>query len=154
MSSLEIVDRQFIAFARKHYSWIARISLFVIYFYFGFLKVIGASPANELAIGFAKHMGMGAYAQELYITLAIVECVIGVLILFPRLTRITIFIMFSHMLLVCSPILLYPQAVWTAPFVPNLEGQYIIKNAALVALALGLVASTTPLKSTKRLTKR
>ena len=52
-----------------------------------------------------------------------------------------------------GPLLLYPEAVWTRPLlVPNLEGQYIIKNAALVALALGLVATTTPL-SKRKLTK-
>ncbi len=146
MSGLEKFDHWFISFARQNYSWLARLSLFIIYFYFGILKLIGASPANELAIGFAQHMGMGTFANELYLTLAFVECLIGLLILFPKLTRIAIFVMFGHMLLVCSPIVLYPQAVWSAPFVPNLEGQYIIKNAALVALALGLVAATAPLK--------
>jgi uncharacterized membrane protein YphA (DoxX/SURF4 family) len=145
MSTLHKFDIWFISFARLNYSWIARISLFVIYFYFGFLKIIGASPASELAIGFAEHMGMGTNAQTLYISLAFVECLIGVLVLFPKLTRVAIFIMFGHMLLVSAPILLYPQAVWAAPFIPNLEGQYIIKNAALVALALGLVASIKPL---------
>lgn len=145
MSSLKKFDTWFIVFAKQNYSWIARISLFVIYFYFGFLKLIGASPANELAIGFAQHMGVGAVAHELYYLLAGVECLVGLLILFPKLTRISLFIMFGHMILVCSPIVLYPQAVWSAPFVPNLEGQYIIKNAALVALALGLVATTKPL---------
>lgn len=145
MSILATFDRWFIGFAKSHYVWIARVSLFVIYFYFGFLKIIGASPAGELAIGFAQHMGMGAVANELYLALALVECLIGLLILFPQLTRLAIFVMFCHMLLVCSPLILYPQAVWSGPFVPNLEGQYIIKNAALVALALGLVASTKPL---------
>lgn len=146
MSVFHTFDHWFIGWAKRNYSWIARVSLFIIYFYFGFLKIIGASPANELAIGFASHMGMGAFANELYLLLAVVECFIGVLILFPKLTRIAIFIMLGHMLLVSAPILLYIEAVWQAPFVPNLEGQYIIKNAALVALALGLVASTTPLK--------
>lgn len=150
MSRLETIDRKFIAFARRNYSWIGRVSLFVIYFYFGFLKLINLSPASTLAIGFAEHMGMGMHAETLYYALAVVECLIGVLILFPRLTRITIFIMLGHMVLVCSPIILYTEAVWSAPFVPNLEGQYIIKNAALVALALGLVASTTPLQSRKK----
>lgn len=150
MSALEKFDRGFIGFAQKNYAWIARLSLFVIYFYFGFLKLVGASPANDLAIGFANKMGLGIYAQELYITLAFVECLIGIMILIPRLTRIALFVMFGHMLLVCAPIVLYPEAVWSAPFVPNLEGQYIIKNAALVALALGLVAQTAPLKKSKR----
>ena len=146
MSFFNTFDNWFITFAKNHYSWMARVSLFVIYFYFGFLKLVGASPASGLAIGFAEKMGMAAYAHELYVLLAMVECVIGLVILFPRLTRIALFIMFSHMILVSAPILLYPEAVWQAAFVPNLEGQYIIKNAALVALALGLVASTTPLK--------
>lgn len=145
MSFLHTFDSWFISFARQNYSWIARVSLFVIYFYFGFLKLIGASPANDLAIGFAEKMGMAPYAHELYILLAFVECMIGLIILFPRLTRIALFIMFGHMILVSAPIALYPEAVWQAPFVPNLEGQYIIKNAALVALAFGLVASTKPL---------
>jgi uncharacterized membrane protein YphA (DoxX/SURF4 family) len=153
MSVLQTFDRKFIGFSKKHYSWIARVSLFIIYFYFGFLKIVGASPASDLALGFANKMGMGAYGTELYIALAFVECLIGLLILFPRLTRIALFFMFGHMLLVCAPIILYPEAVWQAPFVPNLEGQYIIKNAALVALALGLVAHTAPLtsKSKKRI---
>lgn len=150
MSALQTFDTRFIQFAKTNYSWIARISLFVIYFYFGFLKVIGLSPANALAIGFAEKMGMGAYATELYLALAVVECLIGLLILFPKLTRIALFVMFGHMLLVSAPIVLYPEAVWSAPFVPNLEGQYIIKNAALVALALGLVASTQPLRHAQK----
>ncbi len=138
-------DSAFIIFAKRHYQWIARASLFVIFFYFGFLKLVGLSPADDLALGFAAHMGMGAYAMELFYALAVIECVIGVLMLFPKLTRAAIGIMLLHMILVCSPLVLYAEAVWIRPLVPNLEGQYIIKNAALVALALGLVAATRPL---------
>jgi uncharacterized membrane protein YphA (DoxX/SURF4 family) len=143
------IDMNFIAFARANYSWIARGSLFIIFFYFGFLKLIGLSPADELAIGFATKMGMGAYAMQLFYVLAFVECIIGIMMLIPKLTRITLLIMALHMVLVSAPLVLYPEAVWVQPFVPNLEGQYIIKNAALVALALGLVATTKPLKVTK-----
>lgn len=150
MSSIQKFDNSFITFAKNNYSWLARLSLFVIYFYFGFLKIIGASPASDLALGFADKMGMGAYGNELFLALAYVECLIGVLILFPRFTRVALFFMFGHMLLVCAPIVLYPEAIWQSPFVPNLEGQYIIKNAALVALALGLVAHTAPLSSRKK----
>lgn len=152
MISLSAIDRTFIAFARHHYQWIARISLAVIFFYFGFLKIIGLSPADDLALGFAEKMGMGAYAIELFYFLAVIECIIGILIVVPHLTRIAIAIMVVHMLLVSSPLILYTEAVWEHLLVPNLEGQYIIKNAALVALALGLVAGTAPI-SDSRLTK-
>lgn len=145
MIKIRTFDHAFITFAKRHYQWIARSSLFVIFFYFGFLKLVGLSPANDLALGFATKMGMGAYAMELFYALAIVECAIGVMMLIPTLTRLAIFVMAAHMLIVSAPLLLYPEATWVRPLVPNLEGQYIIKNAALVALALGLVASTKPL---------
>lgn len=146
MVSIKHIDHAFIEFARRHYQWIARASLFVIFFYFGFLKLVGLSPADDLALGFATKMGMGSYGMELFYALATVECLIGIMMLVPRLTRVAIAIMAVHMLLVSSPLLLYPEAVWVRPLVPNLEGQYIIKNAALVALALGLVAATKPLR--------
>lgn len=145
MNGLYTFDKRFIAFCEKYYSAIARTALFVIYFYFGFLKIVGLSPADELAKNFAHKMGAGAIFPELFLLLAFVECAIGILFLFPKLTRLAIFIMFLHMLLVCAPLVLDVSAVWSGFFVPNLEGQYIIKNAALVALALGLVARTKPL---------
>ena len=146
MDIISNIDHAFIRFAKRHYQWIARISLFVIFFYFGFLKLVGLSPADGLALGFAAHMGMGAYAMQLFYLLATIECAIGVMMLIPKLTRLAIGVMLIHMILVSSPLLLYPEATWVRPLVPNLEGQYIIKNAALVALALGLVATTTPLR--------
>lgn len=146
MVFLQKFDSAFIAFSRRYYAPIARGALCIIFFYFGFLKLIGLSPATSLAIGFATKMGAGAFATELFFALAAIECLIGILILVPRLTRIAILIMLAHMVLVSAPLILYPEATWDRLFVPNLEGQYIIKNAALVALALGLVASTRPLK--------
>ena len=150
MNGLEKFDNSFISFAKKYYSLIARVSLSVIFFAFGFLKIIGASPAGDLAYGFANHMGAGAYAHELFLILAFVECIIGILIILPKMTRLAILMMFAHMMLVCSPLVLYTSAVWQAPFVPNLEGQYIIKKAALVALALGLVSTTRPIRYSKQ----
>ena len=152
MISLSVVDQTFISFAHRHYQWIARASLALIFFYFGLLKIIGLSPADDLALGFAERMGVGTYSMELFYFLAVVECAIGLLIVIPRLTRIAIAVMAVHMLLVSSPLFLYPEAIWVRPLVPNLEGQYIIKNAALVALALGLVAGTPPIRD-KKLTK-
>src|SRR5689334_2424296 len=149
MVTFRSIDARFIAFAQRHYAWIARASLFVIFFYFGFLKLVGLSPADHLALGFAAKMGLGAYAMQLFYLLAIVECAIGLLMLIPRFTRLAIGIMLLHMILVCSPLPLYPEAVWVRPLVPNLEGQYIIKNAALVALALGLVATTKPVAAAR-----
>jgi len=144
--SVKEFDQKFITFANRWYGPLARAALFIIFFYFGFLKLIGLSPADQLAKALVeKTIGL-TYFNELFFLLALIECAIGIMFLFPRLTRVVILIMFLHMLLVCSPLILAPAEVWQMPFVPNLEGQYVIKNAALVVLALGLVARTKPLK--------
>ena len=150
MNTLIKFDTWFIRFAKRHYTWLARISLAIIFFYFGALKLAGFSPADELAIGFAEKMGVGMYAEGLYLAVAVVECIIGLLILFPAMTRIALFIMIIHMIIVSAPLVLYPEVTWAMWFVPSLEGQYIIKNSALVALALGLVAATRPLQKRAR----
>ncbi len=148
--SVKEFDRKFIAWANRWYGPLARIALFIIFFYFGFLKVLGLSPADQLAKALVeKTIGL-TYFNELFFLLALIECAIGIMFLFPRLTRIVILIMFLHMLLVCSPLILAPAEVWKMPFVPNLEGQYVIKNVALVVLALGLVARTKPIETSKK----
>lgn len=128
----------------------ARIAIFIVFFWFGFIKLLGISPASPLAEALtAKTIGL-QYFDTLFILLSLVECIIGLLFLFPKLTRVVIPLLFLHMILVCSPLVLLPELVWQHPFVPTLEGQYIIKNAVVVALAIGIAASAQPLRTTKK----
>lgn len=144
--SIKSFDLAFINFAQKWYGPMARAAFFIIFFYFGFLKLIGMSPADGLASALVEQTVGLRYFDTLFILLALYECVIGILFLFPRYTRLAVFLLFLHLPLVTSPLLLAPNEVWQSAFVPNLEGQYVIKNIALVVLALGLVAKTKPLK--------
>lgn len=143
---LQSFDKKFIAWARHWFNPLARLALFIIFFYFGLLKLLGLSPAEGLAATLVTKTVGAAYFQQLFIGLAIFECLIGILFLIPRATRIVILLMLIHMLIVCSPLIVAPEAVWNAPFVPNLDGQYVIKNMALIVLAIGLVTQTKPLK--------
>jgi uncharacterized membrane protein YphA (DoxX/SURF4 family) len=146
-NKIEAIDLRVIAWTRRLFTPAARAAFFVIFFYFGFLKLIGLSPATPLAEALtAQTIGTGWF-HVAFMILAGVECLIGILFLIPRATRIVIPLLLVHMAVVCSPLILVPAHVWVAPFVPNFEGQYIIKNLALVAMAIGLAASTVPLKS-------
>jgi uncharacterized membrane protein YphA (DoxX/SURF4 family) len=149
---LKNIDLTIIAWARRLFVPIARVAFFVIYFYFGILKVFNLSPATPLAEALTTQTIGMQYFHSAYIILAVFECLIGILFLIPRATRLVIPVLFVHMLIVCSPLILVPQLAWVHPFVPSLEGQYIIKNVALIAVAIGIVASTMPLvhKSAKR----
>lgn len=140
-------DQAFIAFANKWFDPLARVALFIIFAYFGALKLLDLSPAQDLALELVdKTVGL-QYFDQLFFILALFEVIIGILFLIPKFTRVVILLMLIHMIIVCSPLLLTPDSVWLKPFVPNLEGQYIIKNVALLILALGLVSRTKPINS-------
>ncbi len=143
------IDLQLIAFFQRTFIPVARFSIFLIFFWFGFIKLLGISPASPLAEALtAQTVGMQLF-DPLFYTLAVVECIIGILFLFPKATRIVIPLLLFHMLIVCSPLVLVPGHAWQSFGVPTLEGQYIIKNAVVVAVAIGIAASAKPLKKQK-----
>jgi uncharacterized membrane protein YkgB len=140
------LDLQLIAFFRKTFDPVARFSIFLIFFWFGLIKLLGLSPASPLAMALVtKTVGI-QYFDVLFYLLAIIECIIGILFLLPRTTRLVVPLLLFHMLIVCSPLLLVPEHTWQQFGVPTLEGQYIIKNAVVVAVAIGIAASTKPFK--------
>lgn len=143
------LDLRLIAFFRRTFVPFARFSIFLIFFWFGLIKLIGLSPAGPLAETLtARTVGM-QFFEPLFYILALVECVIGILFLFPKATRVVIPLLLFHMALVCSPMLLVPELTWQQFGVPTLEGQYIIKNTVVIAVAIGIAASAKPLKSDK-----
>jgi uncharacterized membrane protein YkgB len=146
----QAIDVQVIAFFKQWFVPFARIALFVVFFWFGFIKLFGMSPAGPLAEALTtKTIGPELF-EPLFRILAFIECVIGVLFLFPKAVRITVPLLLVHMAVVCSPLLLVPELTWQQPFVPTLEGQYIIKNIVIVALAFGIAAHTEPLRKITR----
>jgi len=146
-AKIQALDLRLIAFFRRTFTPVARISIFLVFFWFGAIKLMGLSPASPLAEALTvKTVGM-EYFDLLFYVLAILECIIGLLFLFPKATRIVIPLLLFHMLIVCSPLVLVPELTWQQFLVPTLEGQYIIKNAVVVAVAIGIAASTKPLKS-------
>jgi uncharacterized membrane protein YkgB len=143
------LDVQMISFFKKTYVPLARSAFFVVFFWFGFIKLTGLSPAGPLAEALtAQTIGSG-YFDVAFKVLALLECLIGILFLFPKAVRVVIPLLFFHMTVVCAPLLLLPDLTWQAPFTPTLEGQYIIKNIVIVALAFGVAAHTQPLVKNK-----
>ena len=130
------LDHAIIVTAQKWYMPAARIAFFIIFFYFGALKLVGLSPATPLASVLTERTIGMQYFDVSFMILAVIECLIGLLFLLPRATRVVIALLFVHLLVVCSPLVLVPDHVWTGFLVPSLEGQYIIKNVALVAIAI------------------
>jgi uncharacterized membrane protein YphA (DoxX/SURF4 family) len=148
--SIRTLDSAIIKWLRHWYQPLARGAVFVIYFYFGVLKLTGDSPATPIAEALVGQTIGLAHFHTLFILLALFECLIGLLFLFPKATRLVIPLLLIHMVIVCSPLAIVPQLAFAKPFVPTLEGQYIIKNIALIALALGVAAQTRPIHTKSR----
>ena len=143
------IDLRLIAFFRRSFIPVARFSIFLIFFWFGFIKLLGLSPASPLAKALVEQTVGLQYFDTLFVVLALMECIIGILFLFPKATRIVVPLLLAHILIVCSPLLLVPAYTWQSFLVPTLEGQYIIKNAVVVAVAIGIAASAQPLRNKK-----
>jgi uncharacterized membrane protein YkgB len=143
--SVRTIDQSVINFFRQAFLPLARIALFIVFFWFGILKLFDLSPASPLAQALtAQTVGL-QYFDTLFKVLSLLECLIGVLFLVPKATRIVIPLLFIHMAVVCAPLLLVPHAVWAGFLIPTLEGQYIIKNVVIVAVAIGVAAQIRPL---------
>ena len=123
MIDIKNIDQSVISFCRRTFLPFARIALFIVFFWFGILKLFSLSPATPLAEALtAQTVGL-QYFDILFKGLSIVECVIGILFLVPKATRIVIPLLFVHMAVVCAPLILIPGEVWSGFLVPTLEGQ-------------------------------
>ena len=121
-----------------------RISLGIIFFWFGILKFFpGLSPAQDLATRTISVLTFGLMPDEVsIIILAGWEVLIGIGLIIGLQMRVTLFLLFLQMLGTITPIFFFPHEVFTRiPYAPTLEGQYIIKN--LVIISAGVVLGAT-----------
>ncbi|MEK7105122.1 MAG: hypothetical protein AAB865_00335 [Patescibacteria group bacterium] len=119
----------------------ARFAIFVVYFWFGILKVVGESPATALIEQlYNRTMPIMPFATFL-ILFGIFEMALGLLVLFSRATKVTTVFIAIHLIMTAGPLVLLPAATWSGAFVPTLEGQYIIKNILIVSVLLYLFPS-------------
>jgi len=140
----ERVDTTLTRWMADHGIQLLRLSLGVVFFWFGFLKFFpGLSPAQALAGNTMSTLSFGLVSpQAAVVVLAAWECAIGLGLIFGRFLRATLFLLWLQMLGTITPLFLFPELCFVSvPFVPTLEGQYIIKN--LVLISAGLVIGAT-----------
>ena len=119
---------------------LSRVALFVIYFWFGLLKVVGQSPASDM-VHHLLNLTMPFMSFGLFIVFfGLFEMVIGILFIIPNLEKYALTLFGIHMFTTVLPLFVMSE-VWSHVFVPTLEGQYIVKNLALVACAVTIWAS-------------
>ncbi len=146
--TIQTIDSGLIGFFKRWAVPTARFGIFVVFFWFGLLKVLGLSPAGPLVEAlFDRTIHFMAFA-DFYIAFGIFEMLIGVLFLIRGLERVVLPLLLVHMITTFGPLVFLPEASWQRFMVPTLAGQYIIKNLVIVAAAMGIAAQLEPMRRT------
>lgn len=117
-----------------HRDWVNRAAVALIFVYFGALKLLQASPAEELVMRLQTATMPFLSSGHFLVFLGAVETIVGALFLFRTYTRIAVVVFAVHMATTFLPFIFLPDITWLAPGIPTLTGQYIFKNIALIAL--------------------
>ena len=117
--------------------FLVRIPIFIIFFWFGFLKIMDLSPAQQLVKDTVYWMPFLSAETWTYI-IGVWEVLIAICFLFKRTTLIAMILLFLQMSGTFLPLLILPEITFqnSNPFLPTLEGQYIIKNIIIITAAL------------------
>ncbi len=127
------IDPLIAGWMNAHGYILLRYSLSIVFIWFGALKFVGISPANELV---ARTVYW--FPPEIFIPiLGWWEVAIGVCLLIRPLIRVAIFLLLLQMPGTMMPLFILPDICYTKfPFGLTLEGQYIVKNLVLISAAI------------------
>lgn len=126
---------------------VLRISLGVIFIWFGALKPLGNSPANDVITKTVYW-----FDPDIFIPiLGVWEIAIGLCLLYAPFIRAGLFLLALQMPGTFLPLVLLPEVCFVNfPFDLTLEGQYIIKNLVLIGAAIVVGSRLAPLSEKSR----
>src|SRR5699024_7614396 len=142
------LDSKISKFMREKGIVALRYSLAIIFIWFGLLKPLGISPAEQLVQETVYWMPL--FSTTVWV--AIIgwwEVLIGVTFLFKKTLRIAIALLALQMVGTFMPLVILPEVAFQTSHFPyglTLEGQYIIKNMLIISAAItvgGTVRSST-----------
>ena len=143
LTAFQAIDRRVTHWLAEHGLTLLRISIGLIFVWFGVLKFWpGLSPADQIATETIDLLFFGLITEDLArVLLAILETAIGIGLLTGMFIRFTLLLLVGQMLGAVTPLFLFPEVTWSQFFVPTLEGQYILKNIVVVSAALTIGAT-------------
>jgi uncharacterized membrane protein YkgB len=116
-----------------------RISLGVVFVWFGGLKVAGVTPVTELVAGTVYWVDPAWFVPAL----GVVEVAVGAGLIAGRLLRAVLLLFVAQMVGTFLVLVVEPDVAFTDgnPLLLTVEGEFVIKN--LVLLSAGLVVASS-----------
>ncbi len=116
-----------------------RISIGIIFFWFGFIKYFpGLSPIEDLALRTTRVLTFDMFSDNAMAKgLATLECLIGIGLITGKSLRATLFLLLLQLIGAISPVFIFTSEVFKIiPIVPTLAGQYIIKDIIIISAGI------------------
>jgi putative oxidoreductase len=146
-SALVRFDRTVIEFTRAHSIPILRMSLGIVFVWFGVLKIVGHSPVADLVIKTAYFLPPNVAV----IGMGVLETVIGIGLITGVAMRLTLLMFFVQMCgtfltIVTRPDLLIEHG---DPLLLSVNGEFLLKNLVLIAAGIVIVGSVPKARDEK-----
>jgi putative oxidoreductase len=123
-----------------------RISLGIVFVWFGALKVAGASAVGGLVAATVPFLDSAWFVPAL----GVVEIVIGLAFATGRLLRVVLPVFAAHMAGTFLVLIALPNVAFQGanPLVLTAVGEFVVKNLVLLSAGLVVVAGVKPLRAT------
>ena len=117
--------------------YLVRAPIFIIFFWFGILKLLDLSPAQQLVKDTVFWMPFLSADSWTYV-IGFWEILIAFCFITKKTTLIGMMLLFVQMTGTFLPLIILPEITFqdSNPLLPTLEGQYIIKNIIIICASL------------------
>ncbi len=120
---------------------IHKFSISFVYIFFGTLKLLERGAADTLV----KETLYFLNPDLALFLVGLMEVCIGIFILVPRFEKIVSYIALAHLIGTISPFILVPGLCFQEnSWIPNLTGQYIIKNVMIMSILIDIIRYKKP----------
>ncbi|MGQ0797354.1 MAG: hypothetical protein ACT4OI_05780 [Methanobacteriota archaeon] len=141
--SLARLDTGLVRVMTRHGPRALRVSLGLVFAWFGALKLVGESPVSHLAEGLVP----GIAPALLVTVLGLWEVAVGIGLLVGKAMRIVLGLLWFQMAGTFALLALRPDRIFVDgnPFLLTLEGEFVVKNLVLISAGLVLGGTLRPL---------
>ena len=133
---LNRLDEKVVRFMSSYAILIIRISLGIVFVWFGLLKVMGTSPVYDLA----SHVVYWLPPELFVPILGIWEVAIGIGLLLGKALRVVLSLLFLQLAGTFLVLVMRPETAFQGgnPLLLTMEGEFVVKNLVLIAAGLAV----------------
>jgi uncharacterized membrane protein YkgB len=137
--TLDRIDRRVVSVLRRYSVPALRISLSIVFLWFGALKVFGVSPVADLVASTVYWLE----PEQVVMALGVLELAVGVGLLLRVALRLVLLALVAQLIGTFLVLVIQPGIAFQNgnPLLLTVEGEFVVKN--LVLITAGLVVGST-----------